>query len=114
MKVETKVRYSIEVSSDALTAPVAVEFASRDIGFTQGTTLGFNGVVLAQYRPGTLHWDRALDIAQDIVKQAFERVWATEWWASSLTASLADALQAVMKEQNCLPWDGNDLDGGWV
>lgn len=110
MDVTTSVSYTINVNTVLSGGPVRFSFASRDIGCTQGTTLCYNGLVIAQYRPGTRYWDRALEIAQDVLKKTFERMELV----NQLMAmdEFTTTLQDVLKTEQCSPWDGSDLDGG--
>jgi hypothetical protein len=107
--ITTSVSYSINVHSNQNVGAARFGFASRDIGCTQGTTLTYNSVVIARFRPGTRYWDRALESAQEALKTVFERLEATGalWDMDAFNRTL----QAVLTEQQCLPWDGNDLDG---
>jgi hypothetical protein len=50
---------------------VEVDFESHDVGFTQVTTLRQDGKVLAHYRPGTGHWDVALEVATKVCARAY-------------------------------------------
>ena len=111
MKATTQVRYLIEVQVDPLATPFLFDFASRDIGETQGTTIGYHGTVIARYRPGTRYWDRALEIAADVLREAFDQIGVTgSLWE---TGSFASVLAGVLEEKQCTVWNGDDLDGGW-
>jgi hypothetical protein len=111
--VTSRVRHIIEITTT--TSPtgynqhptvIAFDFESRDIGFTQGTTIRHNHDVIAQYRPGTRHWDRALDIAeQNLAKAAEQLLTADGTWDA---AGLPEALAKVLADDNCSPWDGLD------
>lgn len=87
------------------------EFKSHDIGMTQGTTLLYQGEILAQYKPHTGHWDRALEIAEKVLRMTLEYVAATEltWDLKGFRKSISYQLVG----ENCTPWDGEDLDPDW-
>jgi len=85
---------------------VTVDFASRDIGMTQGTTLRMGSHTLAQYRPGTKYRKRALEIAVNALTEAFTTCVEVEhnWDPDTLAAVLAEVL-----ERDCYPWDGQNI-----
>ncbi len=89
-----------------------VIFETRDIGCTQGTTLSVEcdsvAQVVAQYRPGTRHEHRALEIALRLVAKAAvtlrrdcgRPLWDEGEWRQHLAAAMEGA--------HCVPWDGDD------
>jgi hypothetical protein len=103
-----RARHVIDVVVGRSTMPVEIGFESEDIGATQGTTLTVLGVVVAQYQPGTRHWDRALETAVDLVRDAADvfptgaSVRRTEAWR--------DAIAHVLAAYGCTPWDGTVPD----
>jgi hypothetical protein len=86
---------------------VTVDFASRDIGMTQGVTLSQGPHILAQYRPGTSHRKMALEITVKALTEAFttcveER---DDWTPQTLGAVLTE----VLERKGCQLWDGQNI-----
>jgi hypothetical protein len=109
--VTSRVRHLIEITTDR--GRVVFEFESHDIGCTQGTTITIadpnssgDMVVVARYRPHTRHWDRALEIAEQVLVQAVTR--AVEGDGPWSTVQLARELDVVLAEESCTLWDGKD------
>jgi hypothetical protein len=99
--MEVAVRHVITVKHPHQAA-LSFEFESHDIGLTQGSTLRFGGKAIATYRPGTKHWQHALDIAVEILKATVE---------IALTRRMeidAAAKVAVEEHRYASPWDGAD------
>jgi hypothetical protein len=102
------VRHVIDVVTAGTSVPVEIGFESVDIGGTQGTTLTVHGVTIAQYQPGTRWWDRALECAVDIARDAADAlpvgasVRSAEAWRAALDGALA--------EKKYTPWDGTEPD----
>lgn len=83
------------------------DFDSRDIGMTQGTTIRYGNEIIAQYRPGTGHWYRAVELAEKVLRTAVEYMvdrgdsWAVE--------NVRLALQLQLAGEDILFWDGRDI-----
>jgi hypothetical protein len=103
--VTTRVRHLIVLNTGAM-APAIFQFQSRDVGFTQGTTISYGETVVAQYKPGTRHWSTALDLAEQVLAKAMERVVSSVggWHLDEFT----EAVTAVLAEEKCQPWGGKD------
>ena len=103
-----RARHVIDVIVGRATMPVEIGFESQDIGATQGTTLTVLGVIVAQYRPGTRYWDRALEIAVDLVRDAADAfptgasVRRVEAWR--------DVIAHVLAASEYTLWDGTVPD----
>lgn len=110
MTVTTSVRHTIVVNTSYGWRAGEFDFQSRDIGCTQGTTISHEGRVVAHYQPGTRHWDRALETAEQLLAAAFERLDSADgnWdWEP-----FQEAFQAAMVADHCTPWDGCKIDAG--
>jgi hypothetical protein len=108
-EIETEVKTTITLRCLTV-ATLHVNFATRDIGCTQGTTLHRGGHLLAQYRPGTKHPASALEIAVDALKAAYAAciIKTGTWELRQLRDALADAL----RDTYARPWDGEDIEWG--
>lgn len=105
MKVTTRLRHLIDVTAADNT--ITFEFDSRDIGFTQGTTIRCQGQTIAQYRPGTRHWTTALDTAEQLLTEAVHRALVGGEWDC---ARLAVEFAAVLQGEQLNTWDGQNSD----
>ncbi|MFD5564496.1 hypothetical protein [Kitasatospora griseola] len=102
----TRVRHIIEIRlSEHEQALYTVDFTSRDIGCTQGTTLTLGGRTIAQYQPGTRHWDTALETAEHLVAKAAERAVARNRFFDLFTFC-TELTAVVAEDRHCTPWDG--------
>jgi hypothetical protein len=115
VSVSSRVQHVIEVTGDDCGQDgchcrrvYLFEFLSCDIGLTQGTRILYRNRTIAQYRPGTKHWEQALKITEELLVKAVERVAATgdTWHPHDMTA----AFMEIAKEDGCQEWDGSDVD----
>lgn len=108
MTATARVRHLIEVEPAPHALPVVFEFESRDIGYTQGTTIRYNGVIIANYRPGTRYWDTAVEVATKVLAGAVDYAASDGTWSIS---RFEEKLAELLKTEQCTPWDGRDLGG---
>lgn len=111
MTVTTRPRHAIEVRTHPDRQPDIFDFASRDIGATQGTTVCYGGAILAHFRPGTRWWDRAMEVTEELIARAMERVVRPD--GSWDFQEFYEAFTAALQEDRCTPWDGEDVETGW-
>lgn len=105
--VEVTVKTTITCTHpDAVT--LHVDFQSGDIGHTQGTTLRFAGgqVLLAQYRPGTSHWSRALEAARELVQAVYEWCVTDKLAIRTIGDMQLIASELIRDSAYNRPWDG--------
>jgi hypothetical protein len=101
--MDAEVRHIITVKDPRLGVTLTFEFESRDIGATQGTTLWYGSMKLAQYRPGTRHWSSALETAVEILKAT------AEIGAARAGGSLRAAAALAVDRHPCASaWSGDD------
>lgn len=103
--MESEVKHLITIKHRDL--QISFEFESYDIGCTQGTTLSLGDTLLVQYRPGTSHWDRALEIAQEVLVRAVKIALDEEAGLSALSLRRA-AVKAVEQQQYARLWNGEE------
>lgn len=96
--------------------PLRFRFESRDIGATQGTTLtllladqGYGrDTIIARYRPGTRYWDRAMEIAEEVIADAVRIANEVTSQDELSVKELRAAFDQVLTEGRYTPWDGTD------
>jgi hypothetical protein len=108
----TKVRTVIDVAPGRdvglSRGGISIVFESRDIGYTQGTTLRYGGNVLARYRGGATCWDSALERARHLLEEAMELTVADN--GPFISRVFRGHLGDLLKADGCMPWDGEDID----
>lgn len=115
--VTTTVRHIIVVTGGTLFTPADVGFESRDIGCTQGTTLRIPAGALTgmeetiHFRPGTRYWETALDVAREILIEAFTAAMApTDMNGHGSWLDEEAFFQVFQNSKKISPWDGEDPD----
>lgn len=115
MSLSTRGHWLVElVDEDNPRKPVVARFHvhSKDIGCTQGTTIYYRGGIqlAGRYKPHTRHWDRALSIAEVVLKDTMAPFADQGYSCSHIEWRLS--FREAMKKYGCTEWDGKDLDDG--
>lgn len=115
--VTATVRHTIVVTGGALLTSIDVEFESRDIGCTQGTTLRIPANALTRleetvhFRPGTRYWETALNVAREVLIEAFTAAMAPTGMNGHGSWLDEEAFFRVFQNSKKIaPWNGEGPD----
>lgn len=115
--VTVTTRHTIVVTGGTLFTSIDVGFESRDIGCTQGTTLRIpaNGLTRLEetvhFRPGTRYWETALDVAREVLIEAFTAAMAPTGMNGHGSWLDEEAFfQVFQNSKKIAPWNGEDPD----